>query len=143
MGRDGTTAQNGYSAASYLDVLNQQMEHCFIPGRIFMQDNAPIHTANVVRAWFAELEIPTLEWPPYSPDMNPIEHLWARLKATLIQAHPELLTAGSSQSDKQRLCCAIVEAWKAIPQSYIDLMVEGMPRRISALADAKGWYTKY
>jgi transposase len=39
-----------------------------------MQDNASIHTAHKVKDWFEENGIQTTDWPPYSPDLNPIEH---------------------------------------------------------------------
>jgi transposase len=40
-----------------------------------MQDNAPIHTARVVKEWFEMNGIDTIDWPPYSLDLNPIEHI--------------------------------------------------------------------
>jgi len=45
------------------------------PGLIFMQDNALIHTARKVKDWFKEQRIPCTNWPPFSPDLDPIEHL--------------------------------------------------------------------
>lgn len=46
----------------------------------FMQDNARIHTSQVARAWFrAHPEIIQLQWPAYSPDLNPIENVWAKM----------------------------------------------------------------
>ena len=47
----------------------------------FMQDNAPCHTANVVKAFMAQKDIETVAWLPQSPDMNPIENFWAIIKA--------------------------------------------------------------
>jgi transposase len=44
------------------------------PELIFMQDNASIHTAHKVKDWFEENGIQTTNWPPYSPDLNPIKH---------------------------------------------------------------------
>jgi transposase len=41
-----------------------------------MQDNASIHTAKKVKDWFMGNGIITTDWPPYSPDLNPIEHAW-------------------------------------------------------------------
>lgn len=43
----------------------------------FMQDNAPLHTAKIIKNRFHEHGIPLVDWPPYSPDLNPIEHAWA------------------------------------------------------------------
>ncbi len=42
---------------------------------VFMQDNAPYHKSRIVMDFLAENNIETLDWPPQSPDMNPIENL--------------------------------------------------------------------
>ena len=56
-----------------------------------MQDNASIHTAGVVAIWLRDHFIPQLlNWPPYSPNLNPIKHLWARLKEMIYERYPEL-----------------------------------------------------
>jgi transposase len=46
-----------------------------VENRIFMYDNAPTHTAYVVRDALEEMEIEVMVWPPHSPDLNPIENL--------------------------------------------------------------------
>ena len=50
---------------------------------IFMQDNAPIHKAEIVRNWLQEQDFTVMDWPPYSLNLNPIEHAWPMLKAAL------------------------------------------------------------
>ena len=56
-----------------------------------MQDNAPIHTTKKVRLWFEMHRVEVMEWPPYSPDLNLIKHLWYRLKELVFKRHLELM----------------------------------------------------
>ena len=49
----------------------------------FQQDNAPVHKSEVVRNFLAQKQREVLDWPAYSPDLHPIETIWAILKQSL------------------------------------------------------------
>lgn len=135
--------RGGYTADSYIDVLERTIEACWQPGQIFMQDNAPIHTARKVRQWFEDHGIPLTDWPPYSPDLNPIEHVWARMKAWICQHYPLLSNLGHTQEALNEFARVCREAWEAIPQEDIDHLIKGMDYRVNAVLAAQGWHTKY
>ena len=50
---------------------------------IFQQDNAPIHTAKSILKIFKNLKMKVLNWLAQSPDLNPIENIWRRIKFEL------------------------------------------------------------
>lgn len=144
MERDETAKKQGYSAASYLRVLEEQVPTLYEPGMIFQQDNAPIHNARTVRTWLKDMSIETLEWPPYSPDLNPIEHLWWHLKKHVYTANLDIdKLTGSKEDIEEALGKALQAAWELIPQEILTNVAESMNARIEAVVRADGWYTKY
>ncbi|KKK19219.1 hypothetical protein ARAM_007666 [Aspergillus rambellii] len=50
--QDFEAKKHGYSAASYLALLEENLPTIYDPSLIFMQDNAPIYTARKVKEWF-------------------------------------------------------------------------------------------
>ena len=50
------------------------------PDLRFMQDNAPRHTAKLTLENLAEREIHPIFWPAFSPDLNPVETVWNKIK---------------------------------------------------------------
>ena len=97
MERDWEAKKKGYSAKSYLKVLEDNLPYYYVDGLVFMQDNAPIHTAHKVRDWFRENGIEITDWPPYSPDLDLIEHAWKALKKIVNKIYPELWQASGSR----------------------------------------------
>ena len=144
MERDPEAKKGGYSANSYLRVIEDQLPTIWEPGLTFMQDNASVHTARKVRAWFEEMGIDITDWPPFSPDLNPIEHCWARIKEWVTTHYPHLAEGVSDGEDKKDLLFkALQDAWDALDQDYLDALIVSIETRVNAVIEAKGWYTRF
>lgn len=52
---------------------------------IFQQDNVPIHKTKRMDKLFSEENVEVMTWPPYSPDLSPIENLWAIIKKNVLK----------------------------------------------------------
>jgi len=82
-----------------------------------MQDGARPHTAKVTLRECAERGIRLIHWPPYSPDLNPIEMLWDDMKNWIQERH------GEERLSYDRLREAVKAAWEAIPEKRLNELV--------------------
>lgn len=103
---------------------------------IFQQDNDPKHTALSVQQWLNQQAFQVLQWPPQSPDLNPIEHLWAILKRRLNQYE-------EPPKGLLELWERVQVEWDRIDEQTCRRLIESMPRRIEAVIKAKGMWTNY
>ena len=103
---------------------------------IFMQDGARAHTAAATSEWLWESEIQLLGkevWPPNSPDLNPIENVWAILEDLMISDKGEPRTL--AQLEK-----SLVESWNKIKLETLENLYLSMPSRILDVIRCKGGY---
>ena len=80
---------------AFLDKLGERKDF------LFMQDNALIYGAHIVRDWFEKQGIQVMEWPPYSPDLNPIVNICAVRKRKLYKWYLELEEMASGKEAVQ------------------------------------------
>ena len=122
----------------YVDILDKVMlpyaDYEMPFSWVFQQDNDPKHTSKKAKNWFEEYKVNVMEWPAQSPDLNPIENLWADVKEVVAAAKPT--TKGS-------LWNVVKEAWIEIPLKRCQDLVNLMPRRCVAVIANKGHATKY
>ena len=102
----------------------------------FMQDNAPCHKSKRVLNWFGQKKVDVLEWPPQSPDLNPIETIWNDLSLAVRKRrdYPKSLND---------LRIAIQEEWRQISSARIKRLYETIPDRLREVKKMKGHATKY
>ena len=65
------------------NILQMCVGHTNINQIIWQQDNAPIHISKKTKKFLNNKEINIMTWPPYSPDINLIQNLWAIVKRNL------------------------------------------------------------
>lgn len=69
------------------------LEHCLLPklksGSILVLDNWTVHHGDEVRNLVEAAECELCYLPAYSPDFNPIEHLFAKIKTLVKQLRPD------------------------------------------------------
>jgi len=101
-------------------------------GGILMHDNARPHSAAATKTALAAEGITALDWPPYSPHLNPIEHLWSALHRRISHRAPETL---------EELKAAAIECWNGFTVEEIDNYVLSFRGRLmrTVRIDGKPW----
>ncbi|GFU42144.1 transposable element Tcb1 transposase [Trichonephila clavipes] len=103
---------------------------------LFMDDNARPHRANIVDKCLQSEGITRMDWPAYSPDLNPIEHVWDML-GRRIAAHQPPPTC------LPELRRALLDEWCNMPQDQIDNLILSLPRRCKVCIASSGRHTPY
>ncbi len=94
------------------------------------------HVTKLTKFLEHDNEFTLLKWPPQSPDLNPIEHLWDVVER-------EIRIMDVQPTNLQQLCDAIISIWTKISEECFQHLVESMPRIIKSVLKAKrgpNWY---
>ena len=132
------------SLLPFIDVLHADG----LANIVFQQDNATPHSSLVTRKWLEDEggkhEFSIMQWPPNSPDLNPIEHLWSHLKRELHRQYPDTWQlTGSPDTIRRILKERIYKIWWDIRLVVLKRLIESMRHRVHAVLDAKGNVTAY
>ncbi|GFX86683.1 transposable element Tcb1 transposase [Trichonephila clavipes] len=85
---------------------------------LFMVDNARPHRANIVDECLKSENITRMDWPAYSQDLNPIEHVWDMLGRQIVARQPP-------PTCLPELRRALLDEWCNILQDQIDNLLQG------------------
>ena len=107
------------------------------PGMFLIWDNAPPHSSRMTVTELRERGISTIEWPPCSPDLNPIESVWNKMKYFIQDKYLDL---GEGRQRSSREIREIVdEAWESIsPEDVMNLLLTMKSTRQAVLDTDRG-----
>ena len=136
-----TDVEGIINAQKYINIIDNNLwpviaRHFPNENYIFMDDNAPVHRARVVREYMETNNINHTEWPAQSPDLNPIENIWLKLKRDI---EPQAVNINS----KNDLLNAVRRSWETIEPAYIQGLYNTIPARLKEVIKMKGNLTKY
>jgi hypothetical protein len=124
-------------------LLPRLMEDCrsLLPsGFIFQQDGAPAHTAKLAQGFIAtncSEFIGKDEWPPNSPDLNPLDyHVWGAMLERYKTFHPK-------PKNVDELKKVLLLIWDQLSQDSINKAVLGFPKRLRACVKAGGGHFEH
>jgi transposase len=155
---DGFTAPFAIDCAMNGTIFIEYLQQCLVPtlrpGDIVVIDNLPAHKRHEVREIIEAVGATLLYLPPYSPDLNPIEQSFAKLKAHLRKAKERTVPAlySCERPRLKKLPAPMIRGEKQTPdeEKTGDVLYKGIAERTFErrfqLADhvwsrAQGWRT--
>ena len=96
----------------------------------FQQDGAPAHRPLRIRRYIRRWLTPRIHpHPAQSPDLNPIEMVWAQMK---------VLVEKERLQNKSQLKIALMKSWEKITKDKIIKCIENMPEKIKKIIELDG-----
>lgn len=130
------------NSATYVDILKSRalpIMKLNMDGKIiFQQDNCPIHISQFSRNFFQKSNLELLNWPPYSPDLNIIENIWAMIsddvyKSGIIKNLKEL-------ESKIKIS---IQRFNETRGKDVETLYKSIPSRLCSIIEGHGQRLKY
>ena len=116
--------EGAINADTYVDMLENDffnlVEDSLPDNFVWMHDNAPPHMALRTKAYLERKGIATMEWPPMSPDLNPIKNIWSLLQK-------EVYKEKKVYKNTTELWNAIITAWHALLLETFQNLYDSIP----------------
>ncbi len=129
--------EDNLDAKAYLTIMRakvRELDDLFPEGWIWQQDGSGVHRANSVGDFITKNIYYNLDFPPYSPDLSPIENIWGWLKREVNKEMPRNVEA---------LKACVKKHWARLDESFLCPYFDSMPERMEEVIRLKGSKTKY
>lgn len=132
--------QENLDAKLYVEILEETLLRSTrrLFGReiwFLCQDNDPKHTSKLAKDCYSRRKVRLIEkWPSASPDLNPIENIWALMKKEVARRMPRTL---------DELEESIIESWDLMSMETIEKCINSLPNRFRNIIENNGYGIKY
>jgi hypothetical protein len=137
---------SNFNSQNYLNLLETELLPKIISRfgdsiPIYMHDNAPIHTAKIIKEFLNNFEgLAQIDWPVKGADLNLVENIWAYLQHGV----SELIRTLGKPKNSDDLCEHIVAIRELMKlKNYTKNLYESMPKRIAAVHSGLWDWSKY
>ena len=89
---------------------------------MFQCDNDPKHKSKLALEFYSKNKFDRLEWPPYSPDLNPIENVWRIVKQQVNKRDLPKIS---------EVIAKVKEIWSEFDQEVIENVIQNMQIRLN------------
>jgi hypothetical protein len=129
-----------YYVRELLPKLVDDCELLMPDGYAFQQDGAPAHTSHHAQDWL-EQNTPDFirkdEWPPNSPDLNPLDfHVWGAMMHRYQQRVPKPQNVAELREVLQAI-------WNDLPHESIQKAILAFRKRLKACIEAEGGHFEH
>ena len=120
------------NSRKYCEIVAEFMPYAdalYTNGWVLEQDGATPHTSKETKEFLAENNIQILQWPPNSPDINPVENVWTILKDFVEKRNPQT---------KEELIAIIQESQQKIGYDVREKLMNSVSRRLALCFENEG-----
>lgn len=139
-----TGVGGGVTGSDWTAKLGRNMAELknLLKGKTLVLDGASIHTCKHTRKWLAENSIDVLpDWPPHSPNLNPIENWWSILKRCM---HGDRGYGVSRDKKKDDIWAEFKSvAFEQSGKERLSALIDSFRGRLEKCIAEKGGYTGY
>ncbi|KAI6656221.1 hypothetical protein LOD99_1554 [Oopsacas minuta] len=107
----------------------QTADTLYPDGWKLQEDNSSIHTSKFSCAFKETYRVRRIDWPPNSPDLNPIENLWGVLKHRIIVNAPKTIEEVESMIHSQ---------WETFEPDFLSKFTSSMKKRCNLVIASGG-----
>ncbi|RCN25850.1 hypothetical protein ANCCAN_28435 [Ancylostoma caninum] len=106
-------------------------DECTLQGYgTLVQDNAPQHKSSYTSQVLSSWGVKVMDWPPESPDLNPIELVWGNMKNN-IRKNKNVRTLDELRDE-------VIKYWKSLTPEICSNYIRGIPKKMNRVVEQRG-----